>query len=474
MDCSLALYSSVLEGNPAWVTSLTKDAQDWTRSIQSQGGPWQGTFVLTGDLYELQDAFYNWMGYHLEERAGGLVTWEGMIYEMELVHKGVRRRRSLDLMANRIMTGYLDPNSEVQNSSWATNDKSIARYGQKDEILNMDNVPQHAAEAHRDRTLKEWCWPWPRAVATGKPGETFLEVTACGYIFTLNWRFTTQTTEYDSEVNARFPDLYFSNLGGDASFTDYDVSGQQDFSDWETTPGGGNVAVYSIWVMDDEGSLFWGYCGEAATDTGADDTIMVYQDQALTTAGWNGGSPTHPGYEPESYYIRGPCYDWISDIIDTDAEFLSTGQIATNLMNVSRTLTTNGRCWDVISDIVSLGDTDGDPWRFYVGADRLCYYEEIDTTPRYYLRDGVIYDGIGAAVKSSAWGVQPAVVRDTSYTVTGRQEYSGWLEDARDMYVEEVSVNAEGEVSLRTGLFDEADILGAGTSYLWGISAPED
>lgn len=107
-DYTLRLYGSVLQADPPnFVMDLTRIAQGWRRSIRSNGGYWLGKFTLSGrDATELQSAFETWLGYHVREVSGGMTSWEGMVYEMDLVANGVRRRRSLDLVQNAVMTTY--------------------------------------------------------------------------------------------------------------------------------------------------------------------------------------------------------------------------------------------------------------------------------------------------------------------------------------------------------------------------------
>ena len=71
------------------------------------GGYWRGSFIITGDQARLAKFFYERLACHLVERWGGMVTWEGMIYEMDLTIGGTTRRRSLDLMANYVTASYL-------------------------------------------------------------------------------------------------------------------------------------------------------------------------------------------------------------------------------------------------------------------------------------------------------------------------------------------------------------------------------
>ena len=73
----------------------------------------------------------------------------------------------------------------------------------------------------------------------------------------------------------------------------------QDFSDWETTSGD---AAYMIVVTNSDSTVSWGYLGAAFTTTNTNDSVHVYTDKALTTAGWNGDDPS--GKTPSSYEIR--------------------------------------------------------------------------------------------------------------------------------------------------------------------------
>ena len=449
MDYSLLLRSGILQGD-AFVGDLTGPAGDWRRSIRSLGGYWQGRFTMEGSLGDLSNAFYTWLGYHLEERSGGTASWEGMLYEMELSHGGVKRRRSLDLMANRVRVDYRDVNNEDQATAWSSQAQSVARYGQQEEIERLDSMTAPGATAMRDRLLREFAWPWARPVSVHKTPRTLLTVVACGYAFTANWRYCTQTSEYDSEQGT----LTYAAT----TFTD---SGQ-DWAAWETTSGD---AAYSVWVVNSDNTLTWAYLGAKSSTAVA----TVYQDQGLTTTGWNGAGITDK--VPVAYYVRGPASDLISDVVGADCEFLTLAKADINLVQVNRVLTNEARAWDVMRAAVELGDTDGNPWRLHVGAGRQVVYEEIDTTPRYYLRGGSVYDSLGSQVAVSPRLVQPAVVRDMAFTAA-RSEIGSWLDDARDIYVDEVEVDMGGQLVLKTGLFSEGEILANQASYISMLPKP--
>jgi hypothetical protein len=64
-----------------------------------------------------------------------------------------------------------------------------------------------------------------------------------------------------------------------------DVS--QDFGPWETLAGD---AAYRIVVINSDDTRCWGFLGAAFQTTNPDDSIYVYTDVELATAGWNGGT----------------------------------------------------------------------------------------------------------------------------------------------------------------------------------------
>jgi hypothetical protein len=109
-DYSLFMFPNILglSGGTGTIQNLTSRARDWKRSTRANGGFWLGSFVLDGTDSEKLDAFYGWLGSHVEERSGGGVTWEGMVYEMDLNYYGVRRKVSLDDMFNAVSTTYTE------------------------------------------------------------------------------------------------------------------------------------------------------------------------------------------------------------------------------------------------------------------------------------------------------------------------------------------------------------------------------
>lgn len=362
---NLLLYGSVLDGTG--FVEMLSDALGWRRSIRLQGGYWQGDFSLIGNPAVLADAFYNWLGWHLVERSGGGMSWEGMIYEMTFYNQGIARRRSLDLLYNAATVNYQD-GGEVTTLAWATAAQSIGRYGRREEHLSLDNAPSATATAYRDRWLASYAWPHARPVSISpRPGAS-LEVKVCGYGFAAAWMF-------------------------------------------------------------------------AATGDGAAHNINHWISAIVGTA--EGLSSDHGG----SVSGAGDC------------QFLTAGSMETNTLQVTESYMSDIRAWSQIEELAGLGDSSGNPWRVWVGNGRRVHYGRVDLTPRYHLRDGGLYDRVSSPMAQNPWTIQPAVIRDFGYSV-GRNEPGSMLDDSRDILVSEIEVSDEG-ISLKTGEYDEAEILAA-------------
>jgi hypothetical protein len=203
MPYSLRLFSPLV-GTSVFVADITQVAVGWNRSMRTVGGCWYGQFDVVAPLATLQQWFYEYLAYHVEERSGG-VTWEGLVYEMDLTVRGVTRRRTLDTLVNYVTAYYTDPADGVVKVTAAASDTaSITRHGRKEEVLLCDNVPQTAAEKRRDTLLKERAWPWatPMSASVSGKDQASLRVSVCGYAWTANWRFVTSADAGTGNVNA--------------------------------------------------------------------------------------------------------------------------------------------------------------------------------------------------------------------------------------------------------------------------------
>jgi hypothetical protein len=171
---------------------------------------------------ELEKWFYERLGAHIEEYSYGQKTWQGFIWEMDLVapdrtlgsiRRWKRRRVSYDTLANYVRCDYTDPDTGTSGSTtWASDSGSIARYGRKEEIIQRNLNSTNAAEA-RDEFLELFASGSPQLISFEKPtGVPFLEVTVAGYISTASFRHTATADGTTSDVGTWVQDILDTDL----------------------------------------------------------------------------------------------------------------------------------------------------------------------------------------------------------------------------------------------------------------------
>lgn len=526
---------------PLW--ALQNSAVGWRRSIRAVGGFWQGSFYLTSEQMgasALRNAFDNWLAFHVEERLGSAVTWEGLVYELELTHEGVRQRRSLDLVQNAARTTYVtldyvgdDP---TKNESF-----EAAGAGAPDVLAGWYENPGASGAIAQAATAApaggSYCLAltagsgdadndpdtWVRQNFTVTPGEVYqvafwargdgsanssprfairdpnasqwiLSVQPCGPA-AATWqqrKIPGVVGPSDGELLLFF---YAPNTSGRTGYVDLVEVRERTETVYELpwAVGASSVARYGRKEM------------LLRLDDYPMSTAEAYRDTYLAGNAWPWPRPVAIGARGKTvlevkvcgyvftanwlYQVAGDGTEadistWIAAMAGSswglsnahggtvdaagDMEFLKAGTIRTNTLQRRQAVESYSRPWDIIQELVALGDASGAPWRAWVGPGRLLHYGPVDVAPRYYLRGGGIYERVGARSQASPWAMQPAVFRDMSYSPTVAEPGS-FLDFRNDLWVEEVEM-ADGwdRPSLKTALFDEGEILDAQLAWVLG------
>lgn len=176
--------------------NITRLAKGWQRTTRARGGYWLGSFHID-DLTsgELAWWYANQLGKRITEKTAGLVTWDGIIYEMNLVRNGMQYRRTLDpdWMHNYVWCTYRNAGVPT-NTSVAQEADSHTRFGRIEYIDTIGEATTTEAAALRDLHIVERGWPTSRSVGGYTLGEMIergrdaLYITVAGMIHTLNWR----------------------------------------------------------------------------------------------------------------------------------------------------------------------------------------------------------------------------------------------------------------------------------------------
>lgn len=156
MSASIVLMPNLLGGASSIQADLSRMGASWRRTINLQWGPGVGTFAIEGSEAELARYMHQWLGYHLEERSGR-VTWEGIVVDLTL-HSRVVRRRSLENVWNRVAVGYdngvrnggfeqwlsaTEPEYWGQSTAGAWSSEETSNVGTGDSSLQLDfNSPE--------------------------------------------------------------------------------------------------------------------------------------------------------------------------------------------------------------------------------------------------------------------------------------------------------------------------------------------
>ena len=121
-----------------------------------------------------------------------------------------------------------------------------------------------------------------------------------------------------------------------------------------------------------------------------------------------------------------------------ESEFVTAGTIVTN--SASLPISTKGipaRLWDLIEDLIGIGDTSGNRYVGGVYAGRVFNYAAAATTVTYYWRGGVLYDAAGTPMLPPH--IKPNTIVEQAGAPRGRTLPGGAVWDQSNrIYIEEV------------------------------------
>lgn len=198
---SLQVFNPITDSDKSLIEDFTQKAQHVRTSKRRLGGLWDLTFTIplaTAKIKNtsayLQDWFYNRLFYTVEQTLGGALIWRGFVWKMNLTLNGATQTVTYEEIYNAIQASYLDEAGDNQNTTWATDATSIARYGRKEEIIYLRNATSTAANSARDTLLKEAKAAWPRYTSLDQDATDQLTVQCTGFVFTANNKYVGATT----------------------------------------------------------------------------------------------------------------------------------------------------------------------------------------------------------------------------------------------------------------------------------------
>lgn len=211
-----------ISATPNRITEFTGIARGWRRATRAVGGYWLGSFFLSGQEVNREEMIYwfnNYLGNHLEEQSFGLTSWEGLLYEMTLTLDGIQYRRTMDRewWHNYVKVLYRDIGVQ-SGTAWGQDADSIGEYGRMEYLDTIGEATSAEATGLRDMRLEDFAFPRSRMVGSlefgsqPKQGIDTLQITAAGYVITLNWRYRT------TSIAATAANTAISTLVGTSEF----------------------------------------------------------------------------------------------------------------------------------------------------------------------------------------------------------------------------------------------------------------
>lgn len=444
---------------------LTHRAKDWIWSKVRKGGAWDGSFSLTGTFPELHQMMREWLAYRLEERAG-IVTWQGLIWTMELSGVSIPRRVSMDDVWNAVRCEYREHLSNTGFEEAGSGGNTFAGWTNSGGTVADDttNVARgsHSARLLHNGSVRGWIYQditvvpkaeyrfsfyvkaaaastGPRFAVNDNTGATVILSTTKGQelVGTVRDNFRRISVEFTTPASCVSIRLHLINEDtvNNAYFDEaslvrlIDGNPSNDFTDFYTNDQ--SIARYGrkeLTVNAREKTLAqaqalaqtelkkraWPRIQPTGFDTDqrADKpTLTIYAVGYIVTTLFR-YAPAGKGYIVDAGTLA-------DEAITDNADFVHSRNIATLGVKTRFSQDDPPRVFDLIQIIASEGGSSDGIIEIDVDKDRGVSIKPMEKDlPRYYLRGGQIYDSPGAKHPVNARLVVPGLVKDMDYPGT--------------------------------------------------------
>lgn len=494
MANTIRVFSTRFTGNPQGIVlNLPMVNVGWARNNRRIAGYSDGKFTLRGTDQQLKQWFGELLGYEVREQN----TWEGFIWGMALTINGVTRRISYDNIYNAVAVAY---GEAVENggfeflggagSSPFTNwDQFVGGGGAVNVETTLINSGINAAyiEAGASRVTRIW------QDITVTAGESFVLTfynagdNNPGGSGNLGGRFRVSNTAETVDYIPLSSTLIFNSVYRKVERSFTVPAGETTVRITLQCPNQNNRAAYfddvSLRLVDEQGNEIKRLTLFATNDQsinrhGRRELIVTDMRQTPTTAAgirdttlsekaWakvsnpqftDGGDNRLEvdvvGYWATAFFRYLTVGNWqteqlinelITDIVTTDCDWIELGAVRAATDKARINPLDRKRAGNVLVELTERGDM-GTIQRMIVSQQRRLTYELVDKTPIYFRRDGLFYNRAGGKQRVDPFQVQGGVVaRDEDF---GGQSahYEGYLLANNDFILEDVEVNAMGEI----------------------------
>lgn len=308
---SLLLYDKPAQSSAYW-TNLDYHAQAWKRTKRANRGYHIGSFqIQNAEMTQLTDFYNTWMGNRVVESTYGITSWEGIIWQLDLVKNGINYRRTLnpEFWHNRIKVFYTTGAGAQAFIDWSENTDSSGIYGEMEKIITLGTESAAGATGHQSTALTEYAWPRSRnvggiSIGEVKPnsGSDGLYITTAGFWSTLNWQY------YESTQSEQDADVAITALVGASEFV---TAGRIEANTMDVTSEGqstpqrvGDLIEAIVKDGDSSGNIWRGgvYADKKFVYEQVPTTVdYIYRDGMLYN---KAGTPVIPELLDPGFYLR--------------------------------------------------------------------------------------------------------------------------------------------------------------------------
>lgn len=431
LPIGLVLHESVKRGGGSvggWTSELLPN---WRRSIRRVGGYWAGTTTWEGPRSDLEEMFLFGMMRELRESMGDVLTWQGFLGKIKLYRNGLVFTRSLIDRANMVRAIYsriypnVLTNGSGESGAWAAvgTPTTLAQYSGwfTHGTVSIRIVTDAADEGAVIQT--------GLTVTNNKPYDFQCSVN----IISGTWKLQAYRTDNgDSLGSTSEGSAGEKTLQGHISDTNAyagssvglrlictSATGQIYADDAQFRDG--THRAETSWYQNTESQKDYGQMQTVLLEGGlSDEAALALVQTYLRDRAWPktelqdeirfGDTTVRPADEAEIYpidrldlsfygyawtlrnrIVQNPSTNTVSAHLASliaASEFITAGKMDTNATNYTIDSRAPLNAWEVIEDMVRVGDSTGQRYSAGVYANRRFQYHLLETTPNVHISDG--------------------------------------------------------------------------------------
>lgn len=391
MRAHIGLYQRPKHGTARLPIDVNAIAVGYQRMTKAVGGYFSGSFDIPGSRVqpnELREFFDTWLGCVFKEHTAGIVTWEGMVYAMNLVQGGAEYHISLE-------SDWFHNNVEVVYSNAAVVDTHQGNLSYTDESGDDTFTDDGQDFTAWQTTSGDAAYRIQVANTDGTVSWSYLgAIVAATEIYVYQDTGLTTSGWNDQDPSGLTPETYEViqvSLENSRSTTGLsaDSNSQSEYGDMEYIVSLAGASSAAATALRARHITEFSWPRSRFINTGPSEDILVVALAGFWyTTFWRHRRSSETG----------EASTLISNLVG-DTEFVTAGRISDNTLEVTAdAYPISQRIGDLIERTTAHGDASGNAWRCGVYANKKLHYEQAPTSAEFFVRDGRLLDKTGQLV----------------------------------------------------------------------------